>query len=354
MDVKQLFENPVVRSVLNILLITIISVIIYRALKFIIDKYARKITERTRTRLDDIVLDFLEKFLFRITLIIALYFIGEELSTFSGERVFIYFKNALYVTVVFVFTSLIIKLINLFIDYYLERASRRTGSELQKDFGLLLKRVVQIVLIITATITVLTHFNVDVKGLVATLGVGSLAIALAAQDTLSNMIAGFVIMVDRPFRLGDRVKTPSGVVGEIYEIGLRSMKLLDFEKNLHIIPNAEIVKAEVINYSYPDPKVRVKIEVGVAYGSDLEKVKEVILKVCREHPVVLDDPEPNVYFVNFGNSSLDLFCVAYVNHYRDAWVTGDELRMQIYKAFNEHNIEIPFPQHVVYLHKESE
>ena len=255
---------------------------------------------------------------------------------------------------VIVITTLVVRIINLIITYYLNRISRRTGTEIEKDFGLLLQRVVQIVAYTIATITVLTHFNVDVKGLVATLGVGSLAIALAAQDTLSNMIAGFVIMVDRPFRVGDRIKTPNNVVGEVYEIGLRSMKLLDFEKNLHIIPNADIIKSEVINYSYPNPKVRVKVDVGVAYGSNLEEVKRIMIEVCQKHPKVLDDPPPNAYFVNFGDSSLDLTCISFVEHYKDAWTTADEIRMAIYKAFDEHNIEIPFPQHVVYLHRNSE
>ncbi|MHA2018657.1 MAG: mechanosensitive ion channel family protein, partial [Promethearchaeota archaeon] len=160
--------------------------------------------------------------------------------------------------------------------------------------------------------------------------------------------------VDRPFRVGDRIKTTSGVLGEVFEIGLRSMKLLDFEKNLHVIPNAEIVKAEVINYSYPDTKVRVKIEVGVAYGSDLEKVKKIILDIFSKHQKVLKSPKPSVFFINFGESSLDLLGVAYVNHYKDSWETGEELRMQVYNSFNKNNIEIPFPQNVVYLHKDVE
>lgn len=354
MNLSLWLHDPLIMALGNILLVLVLAWAGYRLMKWLLRKYGKPVTEKTRTNLDDLVLEFLEKFLFRIILITALYFIGVQLSRFSGEKVFRYFSELLYVIVVFVVTTLIIRITNLIISFYLEQVSRRTGSDLQKDFGLLLQRVVQITLFTIATITVLTHFNIDVKGLVATLGVGSLAIALAAQDTLSNMIAGFVIMVDRPFRVGDRIKTPSDVTGEIYEIGLRSMKLLDFDKNLHIIPNSEIIKSEVINYSYPNPRVRVKVDVGVAYGSDLDRVKAIMVDICKKHPKVLDDPEPSVYFLNFGDSSLDLTCVSYVNHYQEAWLTGEELRMAIYKAFNENNIEIPFPQQVVYLHKESE
>jgi len=354
MDLSRITQNPVHLALLKILLTVLLSIGVYYLLKLLVIRYIRKATEKTRTKLDDLLIEFLEKFLFRITLITALYFIGQYLSVFSGERVFFYFSQILYAIVVIVVTTLAVRLINFVIVYYLTQISRRTGTEVEKDFGLLIQRVIQIVAYSIAAITILTHFNVDVKGLVATLGVGSLAIALAAQDTLSNMIAGFVIMVDRPFRVGDRIKTPNNVVGEVFEIGLRSMKLLDFEKNLHIIPNADIIKSEVINYSYPNPKVRVKVDVGVAYGSDLEKVKQIMIDVCKQHPKVLKDPEPNAYFVNFGDSSLDLTCISFVNHYKDAWTTADEIRMAIYQAFDKHGIEIPFPQHVVYLHRESE
>ncbi len=354
MELFAFLKNPIYLALLKIVLVILLAIAIYYLLKFLLIKQLRKFSRKTRTQLDDLIFEFFEKFLFRIIFITALYFVGEFLSVFSGEKFFFYFSQVLYAVVVIVITTLVVRIINLIITYYLNRISRRTGTEIEKDFGLLLQRVVQIVAYTIATITVLTHFNVDVKGLVATLGVGSLAIALAAQDTLSNMIAGFVIMVDRPFRVGDRIKTPNNVVGEVYEIGLRSMKLLDFEKNLHIIPNADIIKSEVINYSYPNPKVRVKVDVGVAYGSDLEEVKRIMIEVCQKHPKVLDDPPPNAYFVNFGDSSLDLTCISFVEHYKDAWTTADEIRMAIYKAFDEHNIEIPFPQHVVYLHRNSE
>lgn len=354
MNWQEYLNNPVIYSLLNILGIIVVSGVVYKILHFLLNHYGRRLVEKTKTKLDDEILNFLLRFLFRIVVIIALYFIGEELSVFSGERVFFFFQKILYVIVVLVITSLIVRLLNMIISYSLERESARSGSELQKDFGLLIQRVIQIVLFLIAVITILTYFKIDVKGLIATLGVGSLAIALAAQDTLSNMIAGFVIMIDRPFRVGDRIKTPNNVVGEVFEIGLRSMKLLDFEKNLHVIPNSEIVKSEIINYSYPNPEVRVRIDVGVAYGSDLKKVKEVVLAVCRKHPLVIENPEPQVFFVNFGESSLDLMCVSYVQHYKDSWVTGEELRMNIYQAFKENGIEIPFPQQVVHLQKDAE
>ncbi|GAB4336348.1 MAG: mechanosensitive ion channel [Calditrichia bacterium] len=354
MDWLVLDKYPILTALAKAALILVVATVVYRLLKWALVKFGEKAVKKTATQLDDMLLEFLQKFLFRLVGVITLYFVGKQLPVVSGEVVFGYFSKGLYIVAVLVVTSLVIRLLRLIISYYLEKESEKRGSELQKDFGLLLHRLIQITLYLTATITILTYLNVDVKGLVATLGVGSLAIALAAQETLSNMIAGFVIMVDRPFRVGDRIKTPQNVTGTVVHIGLRSMKLQDFDKNIHVIPNSQIVKLEIVNYSYPDPSVRVRIAVGVAYGSDLNEVKRILVETATRHPKVLKDPEPRAFFIQFGPSSLDLWLDSYVAHYQDAWQTGDEIRMAVYEALNKHNIEIPFQQHVVHIKKETE
>jgi len=336
-------------GVIKIILIIATAALLYGFLKLFLLKIGRRVVAITKSELDDKILEFLDKFLARMLIIIAIYFIAEALAMYLGKRALQIVNGILFTIVVFVATSLAIRFTILITDYYLRRTARKTGTEIDREFGPLVNRVIQIVFFLTGLLIVLDRFNIDAKGLVATLGIGSLAVALAAQDTLSNMIAGFVIMFDRPFRPGDRIRTPDGTIGEITEIGLRSVKLLDFEKNLHIIPNSEIVKSTIINYSYPDPLIRVRVDVGVAYGSNLKRVKEIILEVFRQHPIITQNPEPAVYFVNFGDSSLDLMCVGYVPHYTEAWKTAEEIRLAIYEAFEREGIEIPFPQRVVHL-----
>lgn len=199
---------------------------------------------------------------------------------------------------------------------------------------------------------VLEHFDVDIKGLIAVLGVGSLAVALAAQDTLSNMIAGFVLMIDRPFRRGDRVILGDGTKCDVYLIGLRSTKFLTFDNTLIIVPNAELIKMTINNQSYPEPKIRVKVEVGVAYGSDIDKVRKILLDIARNHPDSLDDPAPDVYFTELADSSLNFAVVCRVGSVSQLWMTSVKIREEIYKRFEAEGVEIPFPQRVVHLVKE--
>ena len=158
-------------------------------------------------------------------------------------------------------------------------------------------------------------------------------------------------MIDRPFRIGDRIKYGSET-GDVVEIGIRSTKILDFDNNLVIMPNNEIVKSKVVNVTYPNILTRVIVEVGVAYGTDLKKVREIMLKAANEHPLISKEIPADVVLTSFGDSSLDLRLAARTDDYRNAWAMQCELRETIYEEFNNAGIEIPFPQRVVYLKKE--
>jgi small-conductance mechanosensitive channel len=215
----------------------------------------------------------------------------------------------------------------------------------------LLKKVIKIIVFALAVVIVLAKFSIDISAFVVSLGVGSLAIALAAQETLSNMISGFIIMTDRPFRIGDRIRYADNQVGDVVDIGIRSTKILDFDNNIVIIPNNEIVKSRLVNITYPNSLTRVVVDVGVAYGSDISKVKEILLDIAKNDPDCSKQIPPDVFFINFGASSLDFRLVARTDDYKNAWAMQCRMREKIYEEFNKHKIEIPFTQIVVHQSK---
>lgn len=319
--------------------------------RYLIQFVQQRITRRTRTELDDRIAALLAKPLRRLILVGGIYLAIHQLESYFADIIFRIIDGFLYIWVVVIFTLLVIDVVNLLLDWYGRKLAERAGETTRREFFPLIERIVKLVVFTVAVIFVLRHFHQDVGSLIVSLGVGSLAIALAAQSTLANMIAGFTIMLDRPFRVGDRIQLSSGEKGDVVEIGLRSTKILTFENTLLIIPNDSIVKEKVLNLSYPNPVIRVKIDVGVAYGSDPEKVKQIMIDVARKHPEVLDDPEPSAYLVNFGDSSLDMTLIGRVQRYTDQWRIQEELRVAIYKAFEENGIEIPFPQRVVHMAK---
>jgi len=327
--------------------IILLAVIIHFSIKLIIKNIIFKITAKTKTDLDDKIALSFKRHSKNIIIFLAIYYILRVNSIYMSEDIKLIVEDIFYMIFFIIIMSMIFFMVSIVIDWYMNTLVIKTDRNIITEFGPLIQRMIKGLVIVIGITVVLEHFNVDIKGLIVSLGVGSLALAFAAQDTLANMIAGFVIMLDRPFRKGDRIKLESGEIGDVYDIGLRSIKIKDFENMIHIIPNKEIANKRVVNYSYPDEKVRVKVNLGVAYGSNIEQVKTILTDQFKEHSEILDDPEPTAYFLNMGDSSLDFMVVGRVAMYTDQWRVTEELRIKIYNKLVEAGITIPFPHRTI-------
>ncbi len=315
----------------------------------------KHLAKRTETTLDDEILDALRKPVRWVAIFVGIAVAAQRLDNRFAEQVEWAFKltdGIVFVLIAYVIMVFLLKLVGILARWYGSTIAAKTESSADDELIPLVNRVLRIVIIVVALVTVLDHFSVDVKGLLAVLGVGSLAIALAAQDTVANMISGFILMLDRPFRKGDRIVLPGGEIADVYDIGLRSSKFLTFENTLVIVPNNDLTKSMITNKTYPVEQIRVKVDVGVAYGSNIKQVKEILLKCAKEHPEVLDDPAPGAFFTNFGDSSLDFTLVCRVDKVGKQFTTAEEVRCAIYDEFEKAGIEIPFPQRVVYMRRE--
>jgi MscS family membrane protein len=179
----------------------------------------------------------------------------------------------------------------------------------------------------------------------ASAGVVGIAVGFAAKDTLANLFAGFFIIGDAPYRVGDYVLLDSGERGEITRVGIRSTRMLTRDDIEIVIPNAMMANQKIVNESTGRwIKTRMRLPVGVAYGSDVDRVVEILLGVARAHPTLSQDPEPQVRMQGFGDSSLDFELRCWVNHPSQRGLLTHELYMEIYKALGREEIEIPFPQ----------
>nr|MBC8278049.1 mechanosensitive ion channel [FCB group bacterium] len=322
--------------------------VIYSIAKRILIFLEKSAHENTRWTIDEEIVRFLKTPVTRLILIIGLFYALNYLSTVFGEDYRKYVHGIFYILIVGQITLTLMRLVTFSSQIYTDKFIDRRMISGREEFFPLVVRVVKIIIFTIALIIVLKHFKQDVQSLVVSLGVGSLAIALAAQETLSNMIAGFVIMTDRPFRVGDRIKISSGETGDVYEIGLRSTKVMTFDNTLIIVPNAQIINEKVLNLTYPEPRTRVQVFVGVAYGTNIEKVKEILIDICNRNPKVLATPAPNAYFLNFGDSSLDFRATCHVSNWDQEWSTAEEIRLEIDRRFSEEGIVIPFPQRSVW------
>ncbi len=211
----------------------------------------------------------------------------------------------------------------------------------------LLEIITKYLIWFVAFLLILANFNVDITPLLAGAGIAGIALALAAQDLLGNFFGGAIIALDKPFKIGDRVKVDT-YSGDIVSIGARSTRLKTLDNQIVTIPNSKITSNIVVNFTQPDMKMRVKLPFSVAYGTDISRVKKILLDIAREAaektPWVLSDPAPSVYFLEFGESSLNGQLVLWMNNYDDAWDVQDYVNSQIDEQFRRNGIEIPFQQ----------
>lgn len=344
-------SKPTKEIVINFCLLLGLIIVCYIT-RWIWRNVFRKIAQKTPTKLDVKLVEYTEKPVIFLLFFIGIRIIAERilsLPEISSLKFIPYIKNSLYALIVLSIAFLASAFAEGFAVWYLEEIAYKTKTKMDEEFMRLFRRLSKIVIFFIAITIILDKFNQPITSLLGAAGIASLAVAFAAQETLSNMIAGFVIMIDKPFRVGDRIELSSGEIGDVVEIGLRSTKILSFDNNVIVVPNAEIAKAKIVNYGYPEPKMKLRFTVGVAYGSDLNKVKRIILDICKRHPDVLDTPPPSVFFTEFGESSLNLLIVCWIQNYQEKFRIIDEINMEIKKRFEEENIEIPFPQRDIHI-----
>lgn len=203
----------------------------------------------------------------------------------------------------------------------------------------------KVVLLAVGASALMTAWSVDLTGWLASAGVAGLAIGFAAKDTLANFIAGVVILMDAPYKVGDVIIIDDVTRGEVSEIGMRSTRLLTVDNVEVTVPNAVIGNAKIVNESSgPTLQMRVRATVGVAYGSDIDQVRTVLADAARGLPHVAPQEEPVVRFTGFGESSLDFLVLVLADHPRFRPAVSDELNTRIYKALGAAAIAIPFPQ----------
>ena len=242
-------------------------------IKLIFQRVIRRLTGFTKTTLDDVILDAIAPPLYWLAVIYAFRFALDRLG-FIFENLNFDVEQIFFVLFLLIGFTVAWRLITNLAIWYERRLAAGNKMDLGRQLMPFLRRVALIILTVIVAIMLLDYFNIEVSGFVATLGIGSLAIALAAQATLSDTISGFVIMIDRPYRIGDRIELLDlNTWGDVTDIGLRSTRIRTLDNRMVIVPNSVISKSLVVNHSYPDSLYRLQNNVGVAYGTDIEKAR---------------------------------------------------------------------------------
>ncbi len=244
------------------------------------------------------------------------------------------------------------------LEYLEKNIIDRTKTKVDDIIFDLLHKFSGAIIYATAVILALDVLGVNVMPFIAGAGVVGIAIGFAAKDTLSNLIAGVLLIIDRPFEIGDRIEVwsaPAGSAtwGDVIDIGLRATKIKTTDHIIIIIPNNEIMTRDIVNYTSISTKIRVRINVGVAYDTDIEKAKELIRDVAGQAAWISKEPPPKVVVRNFGESSVDLQLRVWIDNARKRMDTISYITDKIKAAFDKNGIEIPYPKRDITLIRRS-
>ena len=326
------------------LAISIIMILLvgYVLASWLVRGVLRWLVRRTPTDFDDRFLEATNRELrWFVALITAefatkrLQFMSVGLKTALNDIYFI-----LLVTLIFV---ILWKLIDFTVEWYLGTRDGVDDTERTNTIKALVKRTGQIVLVMGYIMIVLDHFGIDFTVAVAALGIGGLALSLAAKDTLADAISGIVIMIDQPFRIGDRIEIQGlGTWGDVVDVGIRTTKIHTRDNRLVIVPNSTIGNNQVVNYTYPDPQYRVQMDIGIGYGQDIEEVRRIIVTTVRNVDGILTDRPVDALYIEMGDSTMIFRVRWWIESYEDTRRVYDRVNTALQQALDEARIETAY------------
>ena len=254
------------------------------------------------------------------------------------------------ISVISIFLCLAFFALSMRLGTMLEKIVHRFLEDKDLDSGIKgsISRFTRYAVTIVGALIALDTIGISLKSLAALGAVLMVGVGFGLQNITQNFISGLIILLERPIKIGDKVEV-QGVSGVVKEIGARSTLIHTRDDVAIIVPNSQFISEQVINESFSGEKIRLTLAVGVAYGSDVKKVKDFLMGIASAHTRILKSPAPTVFFKNFGDSSLDFELKVWVDELWNYEEILSDLRFAVTDKFNEMNIEIPFPQRDLHL-----
>ncbi|MGA8205944.1 MAG: mechanosensitive ion channel family protein [Woeseiaceae bacterium] len=325
---------------LQALAIAVIFIAVGKVADWVLSRTLGRIARRSSTDFDDRLVELLHRPVFMTFALVGLALATQRIGL-PASPLFLT-MGVLKTIAIVIWYSMLHQLASMFV----QAARRKRHAKLaQTGMVELLENVLKVVLFSLAVYFVFLAWDINVTAWVASAGIIGLALSFAAKDTLANLFAGVTIIVDAPYKVGDYIVLDAGERGVVTHIGLRSTRLITRDDVEITIPNGIIGNSKITNEAGgPSEKHRIRVAVGVAYGSDIDHVISTLESVAGEHEEVCRVPEPRVRFRAFGESSLDFELLCWIDHPVDRGRLMHELNCRVYKAFAAAGIQIPFPQ----------
>lgn len=301
----------------------------------------KKFAEKTATKIDDVILYSMDLPLTLLIFVSGIFVLNNFFEFGMDSELLVAVDIAFKATAIIAIIIFFDRLFKGLIDSY-------SGNvRILKDSGGMLHLVVRIIVIGLGILILLDNFGISITPIIASLGIGSLAVALALQPTLENFFSGIQIMVDRPVKVGQFIKLDSGEEGYVHKVGWRSTWVRMLPNNTVVIPNKVLVNSKVLNYYYPETEMAVLVQVGVHYDSDLEHVEKITIEVAEnvlnEVQGGVGEFQPFIRYHTFNDFSIDFTVILRAREFVDGYLIKHEFIKRLHKRFNAEGIVIPYP-----------
>ncbi|MBU0460950.1 MAG: mechanosensitive ion channel family protein [Nanoarchaeota archaeon] len=342
------FNSYVPNKYLQSALILISVYILSKAFVWVMKTVVLTITQKTRTKIDDMIVERTRKPVSWLLIIIGARLALLPLELKAGSTAFT--GHLLNSIVIIIITVILIRVVTIFINSWGSQWAKKTKSSIDDALLPLFRKAANIAIVILSAFFVFSEWRIDITGILAGVGIVGIALGFAVKDSLSNIFGGISLILDKAIQVGDYVEV-NGTSGEVLDVGLRSTRIKTWDNDLMIIPNGTLANQEFKNWKLPDIKTRVTIKFGVEYGISHQKVKKIVLDVLKKYKEILKDPATAVRFEDMGDSALMFGTYFWIEDVSQKMGIRDKVLGDIYDTLNKNKIGIPFPTTTVYLKK---
>lgn len=341
---KEYYNNTIGEWALSFAIL-IAFILLSKVAYIILTKVIKQFTKKTKSKIDDLILDKLEEPAVFAIILVGIWYslkileLPEWWDKLTG--------HAFYFLVTFNVAWLLVRLFNALIDEYLTPYVQKTETDFDDQMLPIARKSINVSIWVMAVIIGLNNAGYDVTALIAGLGIGSFAFAMAAKDSISHIFGGFVLFTDKPFTINDRVIV-KGYDGYVREVGIRSTRIQTLDGRMVTIPNGSIVNDSVINITVENGR-KVSQDLGLTYNTspdELNLAMDILKKICIENDNV-DETRTVTSFTSFGDFSLNIKFIYYIKKDSDIFGTMNTINLEILKHFNANNLDFAFPTQTI-------
>jgi len=331
--------------------IVLASIVLGKAAYYLINRYIKKLLAKTETKLDDLLMDAVEEPMIVFIIVWSLHLALQSLLMPVSFQVYV--GGLVTVLLILDVMWLVLRVIDIVIQEVVLPLTSKTDTTLDDQLMPILSRGLKILTVILGVLIILSNLGIEITPLIAGLGVGGLAVALASKDTVENMFGAFAILLDKPFSIKDRVVIDK-VTGDVMEVGLRSTRIVTLDHTELYVPNSKVVTGIIENLSRPNRCLVVEEKLAVTYDTPVQKIREgisIVKKILAETEGVSKDYATCVTFEDFADSSLIILMKFWVEEYLQIHEVKSQVNQKIKEEFEKARIEFAYPTQKIYIAK---